>query len=48
MLCLNVNKEFAKYFQHFALNSWGGEQRKYFENNEINYCEKYNVKYKIG
>ena len=45
---LNINGNFSKYFQHFALHSWDGKHRKYFEENNINYCDDiYKLNYKL-
>jgi len=45
---LNINREFNKYYNHFALHSWDSKHKKYFEENNINYCDNlYNLNYKI-
>ena len=45
---LNINNGFNKYFQHFALHSWDSKHKKYFEENNINYCDSiYKLNYKL-
>ena len=46
MLSLAINKreEFKKYYEHVALYSWGGEQKKLFEEGNVNYLgTKYHI-----
>jgi len=45
---LNINNGFNEYFQHFALHSWDSKHKKYFEENNINYCDDiYKLNYKL-
>jgi hypothetical protein len=45
---LLINNGFNKYFQHFALHSWDSKHKKYFEENNINYCDSiYKLNYKL-
>jgi mannosyltransferase OCH1-like enzyme len=44
---LHINREFSKYFEHFALHSWDSRHKKYFEDGDINYCDTlYKLNYK--
>jgi len=48
ILHLTINGGFRKYYQHFALHSWDGKHRKYFEENKINYSDDvYKLNYKL-
>lgn len=45
---LTINGGFRKYYEHFALHSWDGKHRKYFEENKINYSDEiYKLNYKL-
>ncbi len=44
---LDINGNFANYFQHFALHSWDSKHKEYFEAGDINYCDTlYKVSYR--